>query len=589
MRGPLLTVRKDQTLWVLRAGADPRAWRKTLDERGDGTGEWQQGRPPLDALLRLPGAFPPAASALIAECRRELDLECDRDDEEREARMGHRSRIADEGEDAELTCEGRPYLRGHRKGTAPFPWAWIPGEGERLVRRIEPDEAEVGWWRERPMVERDWKRIPPGGSFDDGNRPPTPVTDAAFRTLRRAIRRVGLLRRGLPLWAGLFPEGAMEYLERHGFETRRWHLLNLWLRVPGGRELWDDIPALAWLAASSWLCKAKPVQRPFRSLRALVKKPRAHLLRWLDLPSGDGTLALLRSVDPSLMTPKFAHALCRILRDEDKRRAWRNLPRPAGYGELAMLAYDNPVSFPILRLINLGEEIGNPLRRATARSVYVDCLKTIAAIQGEARWHPALARVRSGERLLAFHDELVRELGGFHRWRRIRDHGGVDPFAAGPPPPPPPIPPAPWMFPIRSWEELYDEGRSMRHCVASYEPDVAEGSYFVYAVLHPDYGRATLGIRRNWLDWEDEAWRIEELRGKANRDAPEGLWRLVEDWIRNEPRPVRARREAARRPGCSDPRGGRDPDPEIDEALRVFRERLGLAAAAPGREDEMPF
>lgn len=592
VRGPLLTVRKNDTLWVLRAGADPRAWKKRLDEKGNGTGEWQQGRPPLETLLRLPRAFPQAASSLIAECREELDLECDWNDEEREARSDQWTRVAEEGDDPDPTCEGRPFRRGHCKGTGPFPWAWIPGEGERRIRREEPDAAAVGWWRERPMVERDWKRLPPGGSLDGGNHVPVPVTDAAFRALRLTIRRVGLLRRGLPQWAGLFPEGAMEYVERHDFGTRRWHLLNLWLRVPGGRQLWDDLPALAWLAASSWLCKTKPVKRPLRSLRTLVKKPRACLLRWLDLPAGDGTLALLRSVDPSLMTPKFAHALCRVLRDEDKRRAWRNLPKRAAYRELAMLAYDNPVSFPILRLINLGEEAGDPLRRAPVNDIFFDCLKMIAALDGEDRWNPVLARVRSGERLLAFHDELVRELGGAHRWIRIRANGGVDPLGADSAPPPPPLPPPSWMFPMSTWEDLHDEGRLMRHCVASYEPEVAGGRYYVYAVLHSEYGRATLGIRKSW----GGSWQLEELRGKCNRNVPEDLRRLVAEWLRvenakvlNENAKARVRPHLVESTVGTDPRGGRDPDPEIDEAIRVFRERLGLAAEVAGREDEMPF
>ncbi|MCB1089844.1 MAG: hypothetical protein KDM63_22580, partial [Verrucomicrobiae bacterium] len=176
-----------------------------------------------------------------------------------------------------------------------------------------------------------------------------------------------LLRRDLPHWASRFPDGAMDFVERHSFSTRRWHLINLWLRVPGGRELWDDIPALAWLAASSWLCKAKPVQRPLRSLRTLAKKPRAHLLRWLDLPAGDGTLALLRAVPASLMTPKFAHAFCRVLRDEDKRRAFRNLlPQPPEFEILRLLAYDFPLSFPVLRLISQGIRIGPTGRQQSA-------------------------------------------------------------------------------------------------------------------------------------------------------------------------------------------------------------------------------
>ena len=355
-------------------------------------------------------------------------------------------------------------------------------------------------------------------------------------------------------------------------------------------------PPSAWLAASSWLYKTKPVKRPFRSLRTLVRKPRAHLLRWLDLPAGDGTLALLRSVRPSLMSPRFAHALCRVLRDEDKRRAWHNLPKTAGYPELSMLAYDNPISFPILRLINQGVGAGNPLRRQPAKDVFGDCLKMIRSLRREAELHPALARVRSGDRLVAFHDELVHELGGFHRWWQVRDNGGVDTLGPGGTPPPPPIPPTPWMFPLRTWEDLYDEGRLMRHCIASFHAEVEAGSYYVYSVLHPEYGRATLGIRNSW----EGSWKIGDLRRKCNHDVPEELWDLVKEWIQKTPlaaMPKPARVEASR--PCPLPRP-RENDPQIAEALEQFRQQVGSEFVVGGGrpaglfdgwevEDEIPF
>jgi hypothetical protein len=411
VRGPLLTVRIEDTLWVLRAGADPRAWKKPLDRHGNGIGPWEPARPPLNVLLRVPAAFPPTAGTIIEECRRALDLPADWSEEVREARAGGwAARSREEWDEDDQTCEGIPFQVGHYKGTSPFPWAWVPGEDERRMRRQAPDPDSIGWHRERPPSEREWERIPPGGHRLDSRQPPACLCGGTYEKLRSTIRRVMLLRRNLPDWAALFPDGAMDFVERHRFSNRRWHLINLWLRVPGWRELWDDIPALAWLAASSWLYKTKPVKRPFRSLRALVKKPRACLLRWLDLPAGDGTLALLRSVPGKLMTPKLAHALCRVLRAEDKRRAWSNLRLGVTRRELSLLAYDLPISFPVLRLINEGSRVGPRGRRQMAESVYVDCLKMIRIMGRDDEVRPGLARIRSGERLVAFHDELVAEL-----------------------------------------------------------------------------------------------------------------------------------------------------------------------------------
>ncbi len=533
VRGPLLTVRDGDSLWVLRAGPDPRAWKKTVDFRGNGISEWQHGRPPLDKLLRVSRAFPPAATVLIADCRRELDLECDRSVEEREFRTLLQSNPSTfpELHTWPETFERHIDVFRNCKRTAPFPWAWVPGEGERRLRREAPNPEAIGWYREDPPCERQWKRIPPGLQFLEDREVPASITDQAFFRLRWTIRKTLLMRRDLPQWAAHFPEGSLEYLERHDFGTRRWHLLNLWLRVPEGRELWDDIPALAWLAASSWLCKTKPVQRPFRSLRTLVRKPRAHLLRWLDLPTGDGTLALLRSVEPSYMTPLFAHALCRVLRDEEKRRAWHNLPRKVCFTELSLLAYDRPISFPVLRLINEGKAVGGSPFSQRVKDVFVDCLRIIRTLRRDDELRPALARVHSGDRLLAFHDELVRDLGNQEHLRQVRDEED-DIAIADKTPIPPPIPPASWMYPLPTRFDLYDEGSVMHHCVASYYSRVVEGRYYVYALVHPQWGRATLGIRRVGV----RQWQVAEMRGKCNEEVPNELRELVYVWLRDQSR-----------------------------------------------------
>lgn len=530
VRGPLLTVRVDDTLCVLRAGADPRSWKKPLDRHGNGIGPWEPARPPLNDLLRVPAAFPPTAGTIIEERRRALDLPADWSEEVREARAGGwAARSREEWDEDDQTCEGIPFQVGHYKGTSPFPWAWVPGEGERRMRRQAPDPESIGWHRERPPSEREWKRIPPGGHRLDSRQPPACLCGGTYGKLRSTIRRVMMLRRDLPAWAGHFPDGGLEFVEGHRFSTRRWHLINLWLRVPGGRELWDDIPALAWLAASSWLYKQKPVKRPFRSLRALVKKPRACLLRWLDLPAGDGTLALLRSVPGSLMTPRFAHALCRVLRDEDKRRAWSNLRLGVTRRELSLLAYDLPISFPVLRLINEGSRVGPRDRRQMAESVYVDCLKMIRTMGRDDELRPGLARIRSGERLVAFHDELVAELNRLGP----RPRPGTNEVLCPGEPWEPPISPAPWMTPIRTRIELHREGKEMHHCVGSYGREVAMGTYYVYAIHHFQYGRATLGMARS--GGQRPVWHLSQLQGPCNHDVPAELRTAVLTWLKNPP------------------------------------------------------
>jgi hypothetical protein len=332
--------------------------------------------------------------------------------------------------------------------------------------------------------------------------------------LRTTIRAVTLLRQSLPDWAALFPRDAIAFLERHRFSSRRWHLLNLWIRVPEARERWDDLPALAWLAANSWFVKQRPVQRPFRSLRALARRPLAALLRWLDLPSGKGTVLLLRSVDPATLSPETACAICRILRDEDRRRHWLALPRPATDRLLRRLGSRCPPSFPLLLAMNLRQRLGTG-HRPTVESVFGDCLRLIRALGAEDRYRPILARIRSPERLLRLHDELVRELN-------------LRPLAAlWTEPIQPPLPPASWMRPLTVPEDLRREGSDMVHCIASYARAIIRRAYYAYAIDHPVHGRATLGLA--WV--RGSRWAIAELSGKKNDPVPAALRAAVEVWF----------------------------------------------------------
>jgi hypothetical protein len=521
VRGPLLTLRRKNVLWVIRAGADPRAWKKRVNRRGNGIGPWQQARPPLDELIRCPGAFPPSAAAVIHEFRFRK-------------RYFHNQTWSDvfltPGED-----DSGPDA-ATEAATSPFPWACRPGEAERLRcwSRLEPDDYLLDF--NGRIAYRDMDRLPLGMSCHKPVPVPFSASDEGHRLLRVTIRQVRLLRKQLPAWAAFFPEGAMDFLERHRFTTRRWHLLNLWLRVPDGRELWDEIPALAWLAASSWLCRRTPVQRPLRSLRALVRKPRSHLLRWLGLPPGKGTLSLLRSLDPSLMTTRFKHLVLDVLRCEEKRRAWQNLPKPVGYRELSLLAYDEPISFPILRLINEEAEVDGPGgRRESVDYLFAECVRMIENLESGFRHDPILARIRSAERLLAFHDELV-DLTNELRW----DLGEADwwpchPIKA-------PFAPAPWMTPLATREELVNEGLLMRHCVAGYGLEVVGGNFYVYALNHPEHGRATLGLRKIG----GGAWEIAEIRGKSNQTVSDALRNLVEEWFAEKVSEWYARHASAR-------------------------------------------
>jgi hypothetical protein len=354
---------------------------------------------------------------------------------------------------------------------------------------------------------------------------------AAAREEKQFVKRGNALRMALDIhrrgsilreWLSGFPAEALEYLDRCGFRERRWHVLNLWIRVPAGRELFNDFPQLAWMLASSWIFRREPVKRPFRSLRSLVRKPRAALLAWLGLPKGDGTLKLLRRMPCHHLTGQTGARLGRVLRHDLAGKWLQNLPGPLDPDILGLLAFDHPVSFQLL--LAMVEETHLPPEE---RHPGLSLRETFSEVETWLVQHdlPAerarLAAIRSPARLRAWHDELaariVNELDGGKRAAWI---GYLEP----------PLAPEPWMRPMRSFEDLRSEGLVMSHCVATRAPRITRGRTYIYAVLHPA-GRATLAIKR--VKYQPH-WIIDELRGPGNQSVPHQVKAALKIWIERE-------------------------------------------------------
>ena len=69
--------------------------------------------------------------------------------------------------------------------------------------------------------------------------------------------------------------------------------------------------------------------------------------------------------------------------------------------------------------------------------------------------------------------------------------------------------------PLTRGRELLDEGRRMRHCVGGYIPRCLRGEYRVFTVEDTNSGKpqVTIGLVRT-----DEGWRLDQVRGKRNRE-----------------------------------------------------------------------
>jgi hypothetical protein len=94
----------------------------------------------------------------------------------------------------------------------------------------------------------------------------------------------------------------------------------------------------------------------------------------------------------------------------------------------------------------------------------------------------------------------------------------------GGPFPPPPLPGNEVIQPLRSEEELVEEGRLMGHCVASYAAEVRSGRSYIYRVVSPE--RATLEIQ-----WRGGVPVVAQFNLARNREPSEKSWRAVQNWL----------------------------------------------------------
>lgn len=471
-RASRLVWRHKETVWVARSGLDPRAWFLKLDEQGRGTGGWIHGRPWIDDLLRPPAAILRTRGQVLTRLRGDL-------------KSIHRRSLHPLPDDW-LESKESPKVEGLAPATLP-----------RLVR-LWPEVVEVlALWATRSAIRPGHARF-------------------AYARIRKAEYQLDRIE-AVADWLGHFPPEALDFVERHGIKERRWHVLNLWLRVPEGRELFDEIPALAWMLASSWMFR-KPVSKPFRSIRALVGKPRARILEWLGLPPGDGTLKLLRQL-PGQACDQLLMRRCHVVfRDATLRNWLLNLGMPL---TLDVLLAANPgrISYPLLRAIAEGRSMPHSGARGEVARVYLDVCWMAWSLEEEKVDPDQLGRIRSTRRLWEFHEELValqnsRERPSTPAWEGRK---------------PPPVAPAQWMVPLETEEALTAEACELRHCLSSslYRDAVAEGRYYAYAVHH-ELGRATLGIQRE----SGERWRIDQLRGHANGPVDPAVQAAVVEWAR---------------------------------------------------------
>ena len=355
-----------------------------------------------------------------------------------------------------------PALQAWKKTTVRAPWRTCDPDLDLQRLYCLAEETEPGQEPRLPLAH--------------GRR--TEVYAAFLLAIPRRVRE----------WVLAYPEGY-------------WRLLHAFRRLGSAAE---DLAAggafalLFMLAHLDRFDHAHPRQ-DWSCARSLVRRRQRDALHVLGFQRRESVARLLRNVPPGTCTVANLRLLRKILRNQATHRLLAHLPR-INAGVLLCLARHDRREFCTGGLLaEIGKDRSNDTIGLSAGK-----LGEVLRMADRLGCAHELTPLRSLARLEALHRDLNESLC-------LAKYDGVD-F------PPPPLPGVPGQIePIRTPEELFLEGRTMKHCVGEYAPAIAAGNAYAYRVAAggPEgTDRATLVVVNENTRSE---WMIDGLRGMCNK------------------------------------------------------------------------
>lgn len=304
------------------------------------------------------------------------------------------------------------------------------------------------------------------------------------------------------------------------FPAGQWHALQLAVRVEGGYELLGSNPALGMMLARSAIYHHPAVQRPLRSARALVRKPRTEILAWLGWPPRRWVERMLRRIPPKILTAPRLLALRNIVDVPEAGKALAHLDGPLNSGVLALIA-DRTLS-PLISMRLLEEVASHPDMKVDGEKIAnqvrgIRDMRTILARSGRFCGMTPTFRVDSLRQVEAMEAEMQEELNQLGVWKRRI-----------------PFPPPPYrgnadgtILPVTTYQELAAIAVRFKNCLKSYTESIVEGRYYVYRTV-PPLGKSVFVVRRSTCG---RFWRLEKPLGPCNKSVGKSLVAVVEEWF----------------------------------------------------------
>lgn len=291
------------------------------------------------------------------------------------------------------------------------------------------------------------------------------------------------------------------------FQSRQWALLRLFHASEKTLELAALNPALCFALANHACFPGGPGS--FAEATGISGSRQREIAGRLGFPSTDAAARVLAKIAPESASVELLVPLREALRDGRVMKALSHLPKlNAGVLAIALDQELLAACSPAL-LAEVAACKPENYRASTADLLgdTLDMIRTANPQRGTPQFQ-SLARLRE------VHDEVsVRFLQSGSPTTRT---GRL---------PRPPLMGTAEIEPIRTLEDLVEEGRLQNNCVATYAERVVRSAVFIYRVLRPE--RATLSIVRG----PDGDWQIGELERSSNRRVSPATLRFVESWL----------------------------------------------------------
>jgi len=304
------------------------------------------------------------------------------------------------------------------------------------------------------------------------------------------------------------------------YPNRHWHLLAFVARCgKQALELMHSTPALAWMLASSWIFKDKPVCNQFRSIRNLFNKGRSQvqILRWLDFPASKSILKILRKIDVNDIDATLLLNLKGLLDSADSLNTLRHLAVINKWNVWLLrlnqqheLCLSDRCIFTTLKPDSLHQR--NKLNELLHRAIDITSSLDLKM--------PIMHSLGQLERYIesAYDGHLMDK---YYRQKRQSVPNIVFPWF--------PVS-LPTSFPqfelIDTRHGLIKEAQLQQHCAEEYLDAVVSGQVYFFSFV----GTKRMTLSLIWND-ENQAWMIHDFAGYRNAKPYESDRDIVNAWL----------------------------------------------------------